>query len=675
MLKLTLSSQKTNKNCNPKHLLRFFFSIAYILKGSTMKKTTDKSLKSKKNVVFSFKKTNSSASKNNLDAPKYKTTIKRTIHYFWKSTKKYKRYSFSLLLITPVVIFCSSVLSPLIITNIIDILSSATPLDLQSTGNILTVPLVQRILPQGIFLILCQLIGTNILGNLRVYLIWKLELAAIYDLSSQCFDTINNQSMQFHSDRFSGSLTSQVGRFTRAYEQFIDSIIFSIIPLLVTFISIFFILINRAPLSAFILFFFTGFFVIVASKNFRKIGECNEKEAAAQNKQTGQLADSITNIISVKSYAQENFERTRYAKFQKETLQAGEASMRATIERNVSYDLIFLFISILMLAFITFGTPTFALPLSTSILIIQYSRIILSNLWEINRIFKNFTRTFSDAHEMTIILDTIDTVVDEQNAKKLIIQKGEIDFDQIFFRHANSKEDIFSNFNLKINSGERIGLAGLSGSGKTTLIKLLLRFADVDQGTINIDGQNIKQLTQHSLRKNIAYVPQETSLFHRSIAENIAYAKPNASMTEIKHAAKLANASDFIEKLPNGYDTMVGERGVKLSGGQRQRIAIARAILKNAPILVLDEATSALDSESESLIQEALLNLMNGRTSIVIAHRLSTIANLDRIIVLENGKIIEQGSHSQLLKQGGAYKKLWTRQSGALMEENALIKK
>ena len=477
--------------------------------------------------------------------------------------------------------------------------------------------------------------------------------------------------MQFHSDRFSGSLTAQVGRFTRAYERLTDQFIFNIVPLIITFSSIFIILMNRAPMFAIGLMFFSAVFAIVSSRSFKKIGKCNEREAAAQTRQTGQLTDSITNILSVKSYAQENFERARYTKYQGETLAAGEASMRATIQRDVLFDSIFLLIDVLMIGFIVIGAPVFALPVATVILIFQYSQTILVNLWDVSSIFKNFTRVFGDAHEMTVILDTVDTVVDEKGAKKLIVDKGSIHFDHINFKHTDAKEDIFNDFDLKIKPGERVGLAGLSGSGKTTLTKLLLRFADVDAGAIKIDDQNIRKVTQHSLRKNIAYVPQEASLFHRTIAENIAYAKPDATMEEIKHAAKLANAAEFIEKLPNGYETMVGERGIKLSGGQRQRIAIARAILKDAPILVLDEATSALDSESESLIQEALLRLMHGRTSIVVAHRLSTISSLDRIVVLDNGKIIEQGSHDELLKlKDGQYKKLWNRQSGAFIEES-----
>ena len=212
-------------------------------------------------------------------------------------------------------------------------------------------------------------------------------------------------------------------------------------------------------------------------------------------------------------------------------------------------------------------------------------------------------------------------------------------------------------------------MVGISGSGKTTLTKLLLRFADVQAGEILIDGQNIKDVRQVSLRENIAYVPQETALFHRSIADNIAYAHPDAPRDEIERAAKLANAHDFVKDLPDGYETLVGERGIRLSGGQRQRVAIARAILKDAPILVLDEATSALDSESEALIQDALEKLMKGRTSIVVAHRLSTVASMDRIVVLDDGKIIEQGTHEELLKKkNGAYHKLWSRQSGAFLD-------
>ena len=269
---------------------------------------------------------------------------------------------------------------------------------------------------------------------------------------------------------------------------------------------------------------------------------------------------------------------------------------------------------------------------------------------------------------MVEILD-MPCIVDDKSDKSLMVSNGAIDFSHIDFMHEGQKEKLFSDFCLEVEPGKSVGLVGVSGSGKTSLTKLLLRFADVTKGAIYIDGQDIRDVTQRSLREAIAYVPQESSLFHRSIYENIAYGRPGASKEEIVKAAKLANADEFIRELPDGYRTLVGERGVKLSGGQRQRVAIARAILKNAPILVLDEATSALDSESEALIQEALANLMKGRTSIVVAHRLSTIAGLDEIVVLKEGRIVEQGSHRELLESGKEYARLWSRQSGAFLDE------
>ena len=246
---------------------------------------------------------------------------------------------------------------------------------------------------------------------------------------------------------------------------------------------------------------------------------------------------------------------------------------------------------------------------------------------------------------------------------------GAIQFKDVRFAHQDAHDAIFQNFSLDIKPGEKIGLVGHSGSGKTTFTRLLLRYSDIQAGTITIDGQNITAVTQDDLHTSIAYVPQEPLLFHRSIRENIGYGDLGANQQEIEQAAQLAHAHEFIKQLPHGYDTLVGERGVKLSGGQRQRVVIARAMLKDAPILVLDEATSALDSESEVLIQDALWKLMEGRTAIVIAHRLSTIQKMDRIIVLEEGHIAEEGTHKELLRRGGTYAKLWAHQSGGFIDE------
>jgi ATP-binding cassette subfamily B protein len=270
---------------------------------------------------------------------------------------------------------------------------------------------------------------------------------------------------------------------------------------------------------------------------------------------------------------------------------------------------------------------------------------------------------------MTEILAIQPGVMDPEKPQKSRITKGAITFEAMTFTHPENDEPLFHGLDLSIKPGEKIGLVGHSGSGKTSLTKLLLRYNDIDAGEINIDGQSIAKITQEELRRHIAYVPQEPLLFHRTIQENIAYGKPDATEEEIIAAARKAHAHEFIQKLAKGYDTLVGERGVKLSGGQRQRIAIARAILKDAPILVLDEATSALDSESEKLIQEALWELMKGRTAIVIAHRLSTVQKMDRILVLDNGKITEQGTHADLVKQQGTYAQLWAHQSGGFLED------
>ena len=322
-----------------------------------------------------------------------------------------------------------------------------------------------------------------------------------------------------------------------------------------------------------------------------------------------------------------------------------------------------------LLILIVMSHNWFGLSVANMVFLYSLSNSLLSKVWTINHILRSINRSFGDAKEIVEILD-LPLIIDDKTDKPLKITQAEICFNHIAFKHHDQKTELFKDFCLTIPSGKSIGLVGVSGSGKTTLTKLLLRFDDVTSGSIAIDGQDIKDVTQKSLRENIAYVPQESSLFHRSVFENIAYGKIDTTKEEVIRAAKLANADEFINELPNKYETLVGERGIKLSGGQRQRIAIARAILKDAPILILDEATSALDSESEGLIQEALKNLMKGRTAIVVAHRLSTIAGLDEIVVLKNGRIVERGTHHELLKSNKEYAKLWSKQSGAFLKEN-----
>lgn len=597
------------------------------------------------------------AEKEKQNQPK---TARRTLHYYWQEVKKYKWYSLGSFILTPVVVFIRAILAPMIFADLIEKVSLGLSFEelIQTT-----------IIEVGLFFVLYT-VNKLIFEELRLYWSWKMELLAMYDLANKSFRVVNAQSMQFHNDRFSGSLVSQTNKFVWAFERLLDALIWDLLPLVTFVLLVVIILLPQAPWFAIGIMVFAVLYGTISALSFRKIAHLNSEEAAAESKQTGQLADSITNIASVKSYARERHEHERFAGFAQKTMDISLNLAHATISRDIKFNCVQMGITAMILVFLLVGREWLGISIATLVLMVNYAQSIQGELWSINSILKNFNRVFGDAHDMTLILDMPDDVVDKENAQPLEVKQASVDVHRMRFKHKDAKEAIFDNFELKVAPGERIGLVGVSGSGKTTLTKLLLRFADVQKGEILVSGQNIKDVTQESLRKNIAYVPQETSLFHRTIAENIAYGKPGATMQEIIWAAKQANADEFIQDLPKGYETLVGERGIKLSGGQRQRIAIARAILKDAPILVLDEATSALDSESEALIQDALEKLMKGRTSIVIAHRLSTVAGLDRIVVMANGKIVEQGKHADLLqRENGVYAGLWGRQSGAFMEE------
>jgi ATP-binding cassette subfamily B protein len=275
----------------------------------------------------------------------------------------------------------------------------------------------------------------------------------------------------------------------------------------------------------------------------------------------------------------------------------------------------------------------------------------------------------TEAAQFTELLLTSPVVLDPPSPQPLRPRGADIRFERVGFAHAGA-EPLFEGLDLTVPSGSRIGLVGRSGGGKTTLTRLLLRMTDVDTGRILIGGQDISRLRQADLRSRIAYVPQDPAMFHRTLRENLTFARPDATDAEVRRAAEAAHVTEFADALPDGFDTMVGERGIKLSGGQRQRVALARAILRDAPILLLDEATSALDSESEVLVQEALWRLMEGRTALVVAHRLSTVAGMDRLVVLDRGRIVEQGTHQELLAAEGAYAKLWQHQSGGFLDES-----
>ena len=581
--------------------------------------------------------------------------VKRVLYYFWKALMQQKLRTILLIVFIPLNILVYNIVIPGGMSEIIGKIS-AGDFEIANYTGVLMATLVPMV------------INNIVLVRILDWLDWSLDAKCGEYLSQLAFKAVINQSMTFHTNHFSGSLTSQANKLASAFIDFKSNFVWDVYPLILTVIYAIVAAILVCPPFALVLAVFTITFVTVAGVIYRKTAYREEEMASAENKQTGQLADAITNVVSVKSYAREEQEKARFGRATKRTRLATMGLAKASFERNLSLNCVQVTTYILVIVLIVMSHQWFGLSVASVVFLYSISSTLMSNLWSTSHILRTINRSLGNAKEMVEILD-LPYIIDDKTDKPLKLERAEIDIEHISFQHDEQKEPLFEDFTLTIPAGRSIGLVGVSGSGKTTLTKLLLRFADVNKGAIYIDGQDIRDVTQRSLREAIAYVPQESSLFHRSIFENIAYGRPEASIEEVHEAARLANADEFITALPDGYDTLVGERGVKLSGGQRQRIAIARAILKDAPILVLDEATSALDSESEAAIQEALANLMEGRTSIVVAHRLSTIAGLDEIVVLNNGKIVEQGSHKKLLAAGGEYAKLWSRQSGAFLDE------
>ncbi|MBO6148806.1 MAG: ABC transporter ATP-binding protein [Lachnospiraceae bacterium] len=587
---------------------------------------------------------------------KQKAVTSRTLYYYGKATMRHWPYFLLDILSSTGYAYFLTFGNPLIIAHILDILATRT----------VTVSEVFPVFGPSILL----MIGCNVLGQvaskLQDYSLWRLQILVYYDLSTLCFDVLSNQSMTFHNNRYGGSLVSQTSKFSSAYNDLMQTVTYSVIPALATVVFIIAILFPLVPLYVLILIVFLTVYILVVYLIFKRLLKLNSKTAGAQNRLSGELSDSITNILAVKTSGREEYEKSLFEKINKEVYLSDSKRMRGSLFAGAVCSTMIVVIMGILTFFLAGGNAWFGISAGTLVMMFSYTNNLTLRFNMLTSVMQTINRCFGDAHDMTVILDEPRLVSDEAGAKDLIVNRGDIYFSDLTFSYTdgNVETDVFEDFSLHIKSGERIGLVGKSGSGKTTLTKLLLRLTDIQGGRILVDGQEISKVTQVSLRRQIAYVPQEPLLFHRSIAENISYGRPEASFEEIRQAAIDANALEFIEKLPEGFDTITGERGVKLSGGQRQRIAIARAILTNAPILVLDEATSALDSESEQLIQAALVNLMENRTSIVIAHRLSTVSRLDRIVVLKDGEIVEDGTHEDLIAKGGEYADLWERQTG-----------
>jgi ATP-binding cassette subfamily B protein len=484
------------------------------------------------------------------------------------------------------------------------------------------------------------------------------------DIQTTCFNYLHKHSMNFFGNNFVGSLVRKANRYDQSFESLADLLFWNVGNTLFKVIAIIIIISFFYPILGLIILIFALIYLSVIFYLNEKILKHRIARAAADTETTGYLADTVSNNINLKIFSSQNLEEKGYQKLTEKLHQLRIKVWNYALSIESVQGALMISLEFVILIFALNLWEKGEITIGGFVLINSYLFVIFRRLWELGRHSVKLYEHIADANEMTEILLTPHSVKDKQDAKTFKIKKGEIEFKDVTFGYHETLE-VLTNFNFKISPGEKVALIGPSGGGKSTIVKLIFRFMDIHKGEILIDGQNISQVTQDSLRENISLVPQEPILFHRSLMENIRYGKPSATNKEVVEAAKKAHAHEFITSFPTGYETLVGERGIKLSGGERQRVAIARAILKNAPILVLDEATSSLDSESEHYIQEALKTLMANKTTIVIAHRLSTIMQMDRIVVLENGKITEQGKHEELVKaKQGTYQRLWEIQAG-----------
>ena len=511
-----------------------------------------------------------------------------------------------------------------------------------------------------------------IIWRIQGYSAWLIEDKVEKDMIIDAFDKLEHKGQTFHSNRFGGSLVSQVNKYVGAYERLMDEYFWSILTGIVSLLGSLIVLWIVAPKFALLLIAIVIIYVFLISKVVKTQMPYNIELSESESKRTAELADAITNISNIRAFANEEYELDRFKKTAYDTSKKRTKLAFEVFKSEIASHTMTNTFRILAFSYGVIAVTAFHSSASILYLVISYSSGIVDKLWQFGRTLKNINQGLSNSNEMLNTLEAAEEIKNPENPEKSKISRGDINFSDVLFTHNENKNALFKDFNVHIKQGEKIGLVGPSGSGKTTFTNLLLRVIDVDGGHIDIDGQDIRKITQKDLRRAITYVPQEPVLFHRSIADNIGYGDLDADNDAIVGAAKLANAHEFIEKLPMGYKTLVGERGVKLSGGQRQRIAIARAMLKNSPILILDEATSALDSENEAKVQDALNKLIRSRTTIIVAHRLSTIKDVDRILVIKDGIISEEGSHNELIRKDGLYAKLWNRQSGGFIRNTKL---
>jgi ATP-binding cassette subfamily B protein len=553
-------------------------------------------------------------------------------------------------------VIAGSIVVPIFYKHLFDILSSGqSPAD-AAPGLVQTIVVIA---------------GLNLVAwaffRMNAFAVTHYQSQTMNRLRQNGFEYVLGHSYAFFSNTFSGSLVQRINRFMRSFERVTDRFFGEIIPIMTRVIGICIVLWYTEPVFTFAIIAWMLIFLVMSVFFARWKLPYDINSADVESRATAALSDSLSNHTTIQLFNRYGHESVKFG----EANETHTTAMRKKWNIGNVIDAIQALLNVGLEFLIFFVAIHFwgagVITVGTFVLIQIYIIGLMNSFWGWSRILRDLYEGFADAREMVEIMKLTHGIKDSPSAGGLKVAAGNIDLKDVKF-HFTSGAGVLDGINLNIKAGERVALIGPSGAGKSTLVRLLLRFFDIQSGSIKIDDQNIKDVTQGSLRESVSFVPQDPILFHRSLKENIKYGKLDATDEEVIQAAKLAHCHEFIMSFPYGYDTFVGERGVKLSGGERQRVAIARAILKNAPILILDEATSSLDSHSEILIQDALDVLMKGKTVMVIAHRLSTIRKMNRIVVLDHGKIIEEGSHDELLTKNGMYAHLWSLQSHGFLK-------
>jgi ATP-binding cassette, subfamily B, bacterial len=512
------------------------------------------------------------------------------------------------------------------------------------------------------------LVAATVFGRIGGWLNWGATLRSFGRAINNGYDHLIGLSHAWHTDRPSGEVIATLETSTWAFVELIDAMVWGILRISVTTIGAIVVLgIVAWPVAA-VMAALVGVFVLVLFRRLDRVVSAEKRFSDAHSRATGVVADTIANLTTVRSQAAEDREKLHVDRLVGDSMRADFQARRVFTTTRIQMESAMAFFNCAAVAVGVVLALHHVAAAGVVYLILFYATFVGTSLEESFEFIRLMSRAIGRCAKFAGIALTKADIVDAPAAPELVVPRGRVEFNQLRFAYGDGAP-LFDGLDLSIEPGEHVGLVGPSGSGKTTLTKLLLRFVDRDGGVIAIDGQDIARVTQHSLRRHIAYVPQEPQMLHRTIAENICYGQDSEGidMELVREVGKAAYVDEFVERLPERYQTVVGERGLKLSGGQRQRVAIAQAMAKGASVLVLDEATSALDSESESLVQEALWRLMDGTTALVVAHRLATIARLDRIVVLDRGRVVEQGTHAQLLARHGVYSRLWEHQSGGFL--------